>query len=105
MICPYVNFDPLVRVRLSYAELVDVDTGGPVKEPTRVRTCWDDQAIYFRFEYRDDYAVSPYVNHDDPLYEHDVVEFFIDKAGEVPAIPYAWSPSSRIPAKARWKYS
>jgi hypothetical protein len=77
-----VSYEESVWESLASAELVDVNTGGPVQEATRVQACWDDTAFYVRFECKDEYAVSDFVNHDDPIYEQDVVEVFIDEAGD-----------------------
>ncbi|MCD9024038.1 carbohydrate-binding family 9-like protein [Cohnella silvisoli] len=82
MICRFVNYEDSVWEGLPAAELVDVNTGGPVQEETKVKVCWDESALYVRFECKDDYVVSKFLNHDDPLYEEDVVEVFIDEAGE-----------------------
>lgn len=79
--CPRIEFVDTVWERLPCVSLVDVVTGGPVAEETKVKVGWDSEAFYVRFECRDDYAVSKYVHHDDPLYEQDVVEVFIDETG------------------------
>ncbi|MBO9604624.1 MAG: carbohydrate-binding family 9-like protein [Paenibacillaceae bacterium] len=80
--CPYVRYDETVWSQLEPLQLADVVTGGEVAEPTSVRACWDDANVYVRFDCRDGYAVSPYTKRDEPLYDHDVVEVFIDEAGE-----------------------
>jgi len=64
------------------AELVDVVTGDPVREETKVKARWDHRALYVRFECSDSYAVSGYTNRKDPLWEQDVVEMFIDEEGD-----------------------
>jgi hypothetical protein len=79
--CKYVTFNDRIWESLNPEALVDVVTGGKVQEPTQVRTCWDSSAFYVRFECRDDYVVSEFTNRDDPLYEQDVVEVFIDEEG------------------------
>jgi hypothetical protein len=80
--CTYAVVDDTIWENLPSVELVDVTTGEQVKEETKVKIVWDDSAFYVRFECKDDYAVSPYLNHDDPLYEADVVEVFIDEVGD-----------------------
>lgn len=67
---------------LSPVSLVDVVTGAEVREPTEVKTFWDDDSLHIRFECMDEYAVSSFTERDEPLYEQDVVEVFIDEAGE-----------------------
>ncbi len=68
--------------RFSPIELVDTVTGRPVREPTEVRACWTSEAWHVQFRCTDHYAVSDYANRDDPLYEQDVVEVFIDEEGD-----------------------
>lgn len=63
-------------------ELVDVVTGLSPRQKTRVRACWTDEILYMRFECEDDNIVSPYTERDDPLYEADVVECFLDPIGD-----------------------
>lgn len=63
-------------------ELVDVVTGAAPRQQTKVRACWTDTTFHMQFECEDDYIVSPYADRDDPLYEADVVECFIDPAGD-----------------------
>lgn len=62
--------------------LVDTVTGSLVKEPTEVRACWTTEAWHIQFRCKDSYAIPHYENRDDPLYEQDVVEVFIDMSGE-----------------------
>jgi hypothetical protein len=57
-------------------------TGKGVLEETVVQACWDSHALYVRFECVDTYSVSDFTNRDDPLFEQDVVEIFIDADGE-----------------------
>jgi len=66
---------------------VDVVSGGEVLEETIVKACWDTDNLYLRYECIDSYMVSPYTQHDDPLFEHDVVEAFIAEAED--AMQYA----------------
>lgn len=60
--------------------LVDVATAEKVLEETIVKACWDEEYLYLRYECDDSHMVSPFNKHDDPLYEHDVVEVFISEA-------------------------
>jgi hypothetical protein len=79
--CTYVRYDSSVWERIIPVSLVDVVTGGEVAEPTLVHACWDEKYVYVRFDCCDDYAVSQYTNRDEPLYDQDVVEAFIDEDG------------------------
>ncbi|WP_245600211.1 carbohydrate-binding family 9-like protein [Paenibacillus harenae] len=66
---------PIVR-------LSDTASGLPPREETQVQCCWSPERFYVRFVCRDTYAVSKFENRDDPLYEQDVVELFIDEEGD-----------------------
>lgn len=79
--CKFVIYNDQIWESLHPEPLVDVVDGGKVEEPTQVRTCWDMQALYVQFECRDDYMVADYTKRDDPLYNQDVVELFIDEEG------------------------
>jgi hypothetical protein len=66
-----------------------VVTLGPYKvgtpEPqhkTQVRLLWDEAALYVAFDVDDDDPFSPYTNHDDPLYDSEALEVFIDADGD-----------------------
>ncbi|MFC4101866.1 carbohydrate-binding family 9-like protein [Paenibacillus xanthanilyticus] len=61
--------------------LVDTVTGLPPLEPTRVSACWDREFLHIRFVCQDPYMISVYTDRDDPLYEQDVIEIFIDELG------------------------
>ncbi|CAG7652715.1 carbohydrate-binding family 9-like protein [Paenibacillus allorhizosphaerae] len=62
-------------------ELVDSPTGEQPALRTFVQSCWDSRAVYFRFKCQDDFVISTFTDRDDPLYEQDVVEIFIDETG------------------------
>ena len=80
-ICKHVDYSDGIWYDVSPIALTDVVTGEAVQEETLVKACWDNQALYVRFECTDSYAVSDFKNRNDPLYEQDVVEVFIDEAG------------------------
>lgn len=62
-------------------ELTDTVTGLPSKEHTELRACWSPDGLYVRFLCKDTNVVSDFEQRDDPLYEQDVVEIFIDEEG------------------------
>ncbi|OMF37985.1 hypothetical protein BK133_03095 [Paenibacillus sp. FSL H8-0548] len=62
-------------------ELVETVTGIHPKERTEVRICWSRSHLHIRFRCSDSYAHSTFTKRDDPLYEQDVVEMFIDETG------------------------
>jgi len=81
MLCAYVHYDEHVWERLPFETLVDVATGGGVRQRTLLQSCWDSEALYVRFACEDDHVVANYCNRDEPLYDEDVVEVFLDEEG------------------------
>ncbi|WP_138753140.1 carbohydrate-binding family 9-like protein [Paenibacillus sinopodophylli] len=62
-------------------ELVETVTGAAPKEWTEVRLCWSQAYLHLRYLCNDSYVKSTFTKRDDPLYEQDVVELFIDESG------------------------
>jgi len=79
--CEYVNYTDEIWERIAAVGLVDVVTGDEVREQTGVKACWNEHALYIRFECVDTYSISKFSNRKDPLWEQDVVEMFIDEEG------------------------
>lgn len=50
--------------------------------PTTARIVWDETHLYVAFEAADADAHTPYTNEDDPLYESEAVELFVDADGD-----------------------
>ncbi|WP_053375312.1 carbohydrate-binding family 9-like protein [Paenibacillus sp. FJAT-27812] len=65
----------------SHVELTDTVTGLSPLESTEVRACWSADSLYVRFMCQDNHIVSDFTQKDEPLYEQDVVELFIDEEG------------------------
>ncbi|SFJ50326.1 Carbohydrate family 9 binding domain-like [Paenibacillus sp. UNC496MF] len=63
------------------ALLTDVVTGAVPALRTTVQACWTGSDLWFRFACEDDHVVATMSKHDDPLYEEDVVELFLDEHG------------------------
>lgn len=82
--CQYVeNVDNSFDwTRLEAVALSDVVTGGKPRLETKVRACWTKEQLYIRFECEDDHVVATMENRDEPIYEEDVVEVFIDESGK-----------------------
>lgn len=74
------------------AVLADVVTGEAPRYRTQVQACWSERTLYLRFECEDERVVSPYTKRDDPLFEADVVECFI-QPGEDGAAYYEFNIS------------
>jgi hypothetical protein len=63
-------------------DLVESLGGGEPRYRTRARMLWDDEALYVAFECDDDLVwARPGRRDDDPLWEDEVVEVFLDPAG------------------------
>ncbi len=62
-------------------ELSDTVTGRKPKEASEVRACWSTDYLYLWFLCKDLNIVSDFEQRDDPLFEQDVIEFFIDEEG------------------------
>lgn len=54
----------------------------PLAFATTLRLLWDKDALYACFEADDDDAFSPYQTRDDPLYEGEAYEIFLDADGD-----------------------
>ena len=63
------------------------DGSGPAVEQTRLRLCWDAEALHVRFECEDRDVWGTYRQRDDPLYEEEVVEVFL-APGEADPVEY-----------------
>ncbi|MDB4867883.1 MAG: hypothetical protein JWR03_2216 [Cohnella sp.] len=61
--------------------LKDTVTAETYQEATTVKACWDDSRVYFRFICEDRYVRASLFGRDEPLYNEDVVEVFIDQQG------------------------
>lgn len=77
---PWDQTPPLVH-------LVRTQDGGPPAQPTAVRACWDEVALYVRWDCADRDAWGTFTRRDDPLYEEEVVELFL-AAGEADPADY-----------------
>ncbi len=53
-----------------------------LKRKTWARIAWDDKNVYVGFECDDEDAHTPYTKRDDPLYNSEAVEIFIDADGD-----------------------
>ena len=53
-----------------------------LKRPTYARLAWDQEHLYIAFECDDEDAFTPYEKRDDPLYNSEAVEIFIDADGD-----------------------
>lgn len=56
--------------------------GKPTKYRTEAKLLWDDTNLYVAFVCQDEDVWTSYTHHDDPLYNQEVVEIFIDADGD-----------------------
>lgn len=59
-------------------EFVSCIDGNPDVTKTEARICWDEERLYVAFKCYDSEIQSTFRNRDDPIYEEEVVEVFID---------------------------
>ncbi|WP_165822652.1 carbohydrate-binding family 9-like protein [Paenibacillus montanisoli] len=64
-----------------WVELRDTVSAEAPAEWTKVRCGWTTDALLIQFLCGDSHIVSDYTERDEPLYNQDVVEVFIDEAG------------------------
>ncbi|MFD2114696.1 carbohydrate-binding family 9-like protein [Paenibacillus yanchengensis] len=83
-LCTYIKEAELKAIaedvwkQLPEMVLRDVVTEQPPVLSTKAKACWSETHLYIRFWCQDNYILSKYEHRDDPLYEQDVVEVFID---------------------------
>lgn len=81
--CPYVQKkEDIPWSDIPAVPLVDTATEEQPRLRTTARACWSDDKVFVHFLCEDDHIVASYTERDDPLYEEDVVEVFIDEEGE-----------------------
>lgn len=71
------------------------DGSGPAMQQTRLRVCWDDAALYVRFDCEDRDAWGTFERRDDPIYEEEAVEVFLAPGGEDPTRYFEFEVSPR----------
>lgn len=60
------------------------DGSAPASQPTVVRVCYDDAALYVRFDCQDRDIWGTFTQRDEPIYEEEVVEVFLAPGAEDP---------------------
>lgn len=58
------------------------DGRSSITRGTKARMLWTPDALYLAFEGQDPDVFTPYKKHDDPIYESEAVEIFIDADGD-----------------------
>lgn len=67
---------------------VCIDGSGPAHYATTTRWCYDEWALYVRFDCHDPDIWATYTQRDDPLYDEEVVELFIAPGSTQPTHYY-----------------
>lgn len=67
--------------------LIRADGSAPALQQTRVRVCYDERALYVRFDCDDRDIWGTYTQRDEPIYDEEVVEVFV-APGETAPIQY-----------------
>jgi Domain of unknown function (DUF1083). len=96
--CVYIgNAEWITWSEIEAIPLSDTVTGDEPRLSTSVRAVWTDRELRIRFEYEDDHVVATMTRRDDPIYEEDVVEVFIDETGEGnPYLEFEVSPNNVV---------
>jgi len=72
---------------LTFADTMGRDV--QLQSPTKLKLLWDDEFLYVGFDSVDRDITDPFVNRDDPIYDHETVEVFIMPQVIAPALgPY-----------------
>jgi Carbohydrate-binding family 9 len=66
---------------------------GPALQQTTAHVCYDDAALYVRFDCQDRDIWGAYTQRDDPIYDEEVVEVFIAPGSAAPAHYYEFEVS------------
>jgi len=67
--------------RAGEIELLETVTGKRPRRRTTARVLYDDQWLYLGFHAVDEYIWGTLTGHDDPIYDEEVVEAFLDPTG------------------------
>lgn len=62
--------------------MADNISGQRPRLETVVKACWSNIALHIEITCEDDFVKATFTERDDPLYEEDVVEVFIDEVGD-----------------------
>lgn len=74
--------EPAWQQAIELGPFVAYDGRSAIKNPTHAKLTWDDQALYVAFIGADQDIHTPYTKRDDPLYDSEAVEIFIDADGD-----------------------
>ncbi len=90
LVCPFRVLSPISAnpdaahwKNVSSTWLVDVVSGAAPVQATRLQIAHDDRELRVLFVAEDDYPWANYQERDDPLFEEEVVEIFLDPVGDL----------------------
>ena len=69
---------------------------GPVPYRTRFRALWNEHGLHLRFESEDDAPWFTMTERDDPLWEEEVVEIFLDPLGDGRYVEVELNPANVV---------
>jgi hypothetical protein len=75
--------DEAVWRRLRPVGAFVVEDGSPAHLETEAKLCWDDRCLYVAFSCDDPDIWGTYTKRDDPTYEQEVVEIFVNPSGDL----------------------
>lgn len=75
--------EPVWKKAEKLGPFVNYNGRGIASHQTRVRVAYDDKALYLGFDCQDPDAWTSYSKRDDPLYNEEAVEIFIDADGDL----------------------
>lgn len=81
-ICEYrdsADVDYIDWTSIEAIELRDVVKGAQPRLATTVKACWSRESLRIQFQCEDDHLVATMDQRDDPLYDEDVIEVFLDE--------------------------
>jgi len=90
-ICRYVNTPPEIDARIDKYPWTEIEAienftivkkGTPPVYKTRAWMCWDDTYLYTAYELEDDDIWSDKGKHDEPVWEADNIELYLDPDGD-----------------------
>lgn len=74
--------EPAWAAAASLAPFLPTDGRSPITRATAARMLWDEEALWLAFDVEDPDVFTVYNERDDPLYESEATELFIDADGD-----------------------